>query len=148
MPVPSIIQKSTLAATFRALTKDGKMPRLYAGRIAKKLVRVCKDHGDYLELKNLQTHIILGTELVEPISLKINGQNVGKTQNTFVDKQTENAQQMIAMVLVWKHLHIDQGNVAPIAFGVIEGLIRTGPVPLFEGSEYNSTRYLHKSCYS
>lgn len=138
-----IFKNPTLAATFRALAKDGKKG-FYTGRIAEELIKVCKERGGHLELEDLENHMKLGTEPVEPISLKFNGQNISKTQSAFVDgTDGQGAKEDSHGVEVWEHPPNGQGIVALIALGVIEELERTGQLPLFKENEHNTTKYLH-----
>jgi len=138
-----IFKNPNLAATFRALAKDGKRG-FYTGRIAEEIIKVCSDRGGHLVLEDLENHMNLGSEPVEPISLKFNGQNASKTQSACVDgADGQGATETSHGVEVWEHPPNGQGIVALIALGVIEELERTGKIPLFKENEHNSAKYLH-----
>ena len=125
-----IFKNPNLAATFRALAKDGKKG-FYTGRIAEELIKVCSDRGGHLVLEDLENHMNLGSEPVEPISLKFNGQNASKTQSARVDGADGLGATESQGVEVWEHPPNGQGIVALIALGLIEELERTGKIPHF-----------------
>lgn len=131
-----IFKNPNLAATFRALAKDGKKG-FYSGRIAEALVKVCGDRGGRLTLEDLENHMNLGTEHVEPISLKFNGQNISKTQGASPDGADNQG------VEVWEHPPNGQGIVALMALGILEELERTGQIPTFKENEHNTVSHLH-----
>lgn len=138
-----IFKNPELAATFRALAKEGKKG-FYQGRVAEELIKVCKDLGGHLELSDLENHMNLGTEPVEPISLKFNGQDVSKTQSAFIDGADGQGKSSDSHgVEVWEHPPNGQGIVALIALGILEELERNGKVPKFKENEHNSAIYLH-----
>jgi gamma-glutamyltranspeptidase/glutathione hydrolase len=138
-----IFKNTNLANTFRSLAKEGKKG-FYTGRIAEAYVKVCKDLGGHIELEDLKNHLELGSEPVEPISLKFSGQNVGKNQSqcvNSVDGQSTNPEDH--GVEVWEHPPNGQGIVALMALGILEELERTGKIPAFTPEQHNSAPYLH-----
>jgi gamma-glutamyltranspeptidase/glutathione hydrolase len=122
-----IFKNPTLAKTFRALAEEGKKG-FYTGRIAESLVKVCKDLGGHIELGDLQKHMELGSEPVDPISLKYTGQGA--------DLEGEGVE-------VWEHPPNGQGIVALMALGMLEHLQSTGKVPKFTQDQHNSAPYIH-----
>jgi gamma-glutamyltranspeptidase / glutathione hydrolase len=141
-PKPGEIFKNpTLANTFRTLAKEGKKG-FYTGRIAEALVKVCKDLGGHLELEDLKHHMDLGSEVVDPISIRFNGQGISESQ----EKSTDDAQDVTNEshgVEVWEHPPNGQGIVALLALGILEELERAGKIPVFKKEDHNTTPYLH-----
>ncbi|KAE9377426.1 acylase ACY 1, partial [Stipitochalara longipes BDJ] len=128
-PGPGEIMKNpTLANTFRRLAESGKKG-FYTGEIAEAIVRVCKDRGGHLELEDLRKHMELGSEKVDPISLKYKGQGISSDESGGVE--------------VWEHPPNGQGIVALIALGILEELEKTGKIPNFREEEHNTAPYLH-----
>lgn len=141
-PLPGEIFKNpTLAHTFRTLAKGGKKG-FYEGRIAEALVKVVKDLGGHLSLEDLKYHGETGTQEVDAISLKFNGQNVGKVQSQNIDGEQGQGSESNG-IEVWEHPPNGQGIVALMALGILEELERIGKVPKFTEKAHNSTEYLH-----
>ena len=65
-----------LAKTFRLLAEHGKKG-FYEGEVADAYVKVVKDRGGKLTHEDLKHHAELGTEEVDPISLRFDGQGIG-----------------------------------------------------------------------
>lgn len=127
-PAPGEIFKNpTLAKTFRTLAAEGKKG-FYTGRIAEELVKVVQDLGGHLELDDLKHHLDVGSESVEPISVKFDGQGLAKD-----DRGVE----------LWEHPPNGQGIVALMALGIIQELEKQGKIPTFTPQDFNSTAYLH-----
>jgi gamma-glutamyltranspeptidase/glutathione hydrolase len=124
-----IMKNPNLAKTFRTLAKEGKKG-FYTGRIAEELVKVVQDLGGHLELEDLQHHLDLGSEPVEPISLKFSAQ--GATKHSAPDG-----------VEVWEHPPNGQGIVALMALGIIQELEAQGVIPTFKAEDHNTAPYLH-----
>jgi gamma-glutamyltranspeptidase/glutathione hydrolase len=125
-PAPGEIMKNpTLAKTFRSLAEQGK-EGFYTGRIAEEIVKVIQDLGGHLELEDLKHHLDVGSEPVEPISLKFNGLGLG-----------ENG------VELWEHPPNGQGIVALMALGIIQELEKQGKIPTFGPDDFNTAPYLH-----
>ncbi|KFA52215.1 hypothetical protein S40293_00590 [Stachybotrys chartarum IBT 40293] len=125
-PRPGEIMKNpTLAKTFRTLAAEGKRG-FYAGRIAEELVKVVRDLGGYLTLDDLQHHLDVGSEPVDPISLKFHGQGLGERG-----------------IELWEHPPNGQGIVALMALGILQQLEKQGKIPTFGPRDHNTTAYLH-----
>jgi len=136
-PRPGEIMKNpTLANTFRLLAKHGKAG-FYTGTVAEELIKVLQDQGAYLELADLKNHMDLGSEEVDPISLKFKGQGIGKSHGQHMhDKSSEGVE-------VWEHPPNGQGIVALMALGMLEILEEQGKIKKFSHAEHNSAEHLH-----
>ncbi|ODA78224.1 hypothetical protein RJ55_05605 [Drechmeria coniospora] len=121
-----VMRNPTLARTFRSLAEHGK-PGFYRGRVAEELVRVVRDLGGHLELADLEHHLATGSEPVEPISLKFQGQGLGRGDG----------------VELWEHPPNGQGVVALMALGIMQEMEKQGKIPVFEAADFNSTPYVH-----
>ena len=121
-----IMKNPTLANTFHTLAKEGKKG-FYSGRIAEELIKVVRDLGGLLELDDLKHHLETGSEPVEPISLKFDGQKTGAA----------------AGVELWEHPPNGQGIVALMALGIIRELEARGKIPVFSPEDHNTAPYLH-----
>ncbi|KAL7893017.1 gamma-glutamyltranspeptidase [Trichoderma sp. SZMC 28014] len=129
-PRPGEIMKNpTLANTFRTLAEQGKKG-FYTGRIAHELVKVVQDLGGHLTLEDLEHHLELGSEPVEPISLKFRGQGLTR------DSPDEGIE-------LWEHPPNGQGIIALMALGIIQELEKQGEIPTFKPEDFNTTPYLH-----
>lgn len=138
-----IFKNPNLAATFRALGEEGKKG-FYTGRVAEAIVKVCKDLGGHIELADLQKHMEIGSESVDPISLKFHGQNVGKNQSQAthgIDAASAHAADH--GVEVWEHPPNGQGIVALMALGILQDLEKNNKIPRFEQKDHNSAPYIH-----
>jgi gamma-glutamyltranspeptidase/glutathione hydrolase len=124
-----IMKNPTLAKTFRTLGAEGKKG-FYAGRIAEELIKVTKSLGGLLELDDLQHHLDLGSEPVEPISIKFSAQGADKYSSP-------------GGVELWEHPPNGQGIVALIALGIIQELEKAGAIPVFKPEDHNTAPYLH-----
>ncbi|KAF7561786.1 hypothetical protein G7046_g2339 [Stylonectria norvegica] len=124
-----ILKNPTLATTFRTLATEGKKG-FYSGRIAEELVKVVQDRGGHLELADLQHHLDLGSEPVEPISVKFQGQGLTKDDPD-------------AGIQLWEHPPNGQGIVALMALGIIQELEKQGKIPAFAPEDFNTAPYLH-----
>lgn len=120
-----IMKNPTLAKTFRALAAQGK-EGFYTGRIAEQIVKVIQDLGGHLELEDLKHHLEVGSEPVEPISLKFTGLGLG-------DDGLE----------LWEHPPNGQGIVALMALGILQELEKQGKIPTFGPRDFNTAPYLH-----
>lgn len=125
-----IMKLPALANTFRTLAKEGKKG-FYTGRIAEELVRVVQDLGGHLELDDLKNHLEVGSEPVEPISLKFRGQNAAGGPDGADG------------VELWEHPPNGQGIVALMALGIIQELESQGKIPTFGPQDHNTAPYLH-----
>ncbi|KAL0942639.1 gamma-glutamyltranspeptidase [Colletotrichum truncatum] len=140
-PNPGEIMKNpTLAQTFRTLAKEGKKG-FYTGRIAEELVKVVKDLGGHLELDDLANHLDLGSEPVDPISLKF--KPVLKNQEQTNGNSGNSDSSSAAGVELWEHPPNGQGIVALMALGIIQELQASGAVPAWSAEDHNTAPYLH-----
>lgn len=151
-----IMRNPTLARTFRALGDEGKKG-FYTGRVAEALVKVVRDLGGHLDLDDLAHHLEVGSEPVEPISLKFTGQGLGggggggggkkgtKRQANGEAKAAEDEEEDggEAGVELWEHPPNGQGIVALMALGIMQELEKAGKIPTFTAAEHNSAVYLH-----
>lgn len=136
-PLPGEIMKNpTLANTFRLLAKHGKKG-YYEGPVAEALVKVVQDLGGHLTLDDLKNHAQLGSQEVDAISLRFNGQNIGKIQAQHAEDQLNSG------VEIWEHPPNGQGIVALMTLGILEELERTGKLRKFDEKEHNCVEYLH-----
>ncbi|OIW23604.1 gamma-glutamyltranspeptidase [Coniochaeta ligniaria NRRL 30616] len=127
--VGEIMKNPTLAKTFRTLGAEGKKG-FYTGRIAEEIIKVTKSLGGLLELDDLKHHLDLGSEPVEPISLKFSAQGADKHSSP-------------GGVEVWEHPPNGQGIVALMALGIIQELEKAGTIPAFTAQDHNTAPYLH-----
>lgn len=145
-----IMRNPTLAQTFRMLATEGK-EGFYTGRIAQELVKVVQDLGGHLELDDLRHHLEMGSESVEPISLKFTGQGLEGSKKSQGTKRHSNgdikttlaAESTLAGVELWEHPPNGQGIVALMALGIMQELEKQGKIPTFTAAEHNSAAYLH-----
>lgn len=121
-----IIKLPAMARTFRTLAAEGKKG-FYTGRVAEELVKVVQSRGGFLDLDDLKHHLEVGSEPVDPISLKFTGQGLGKEGG----------------VELWEHPPNGQGIIALMALGIFEQLEKQGKIPRFAPSDHNTTPYLH-----
>jgi len=138
-----IFKNPTLAATFRALAKEGKAG-FYTGRIAEEIVKVTKDLGGFLELEDLKNHMDLGSEAVTPISKIFKSQGYDQRKDTYTDGITgQGENETNEGVEIWEHPPNGQGIVALMALGILEELEKSKQIPVFKQDEHNSAPYLH-----
>lgn len=161
-----IMRNPTLAQTFRRLATDGKRG-FYTGRIAEELVAVVQALGGHITLDDLAHHLEVGSEPVEPISLKFRGQGLsgagkkgikrqangdiktGTGTETGGDSTTDAAngegegEGEGEGVELWEHPPNGQGIVALMALGIMQELERAGKIPTFTPAQHNSAEYLH-----
>lgn len=141
-PLPGEIMKNpTLANTFRLLAKHGK-EGFYSGSVAEALVKVLQDLGGHYEMDDLSYHLQQGSEEVDAIKLRFNGQDIGNVHTHPTDGQPSHSADEEG-VDVWEHPPNGQGIVALIALGILEELERTQKIPTFHESNHNSAPYLH-----
>lgn len=121
-----IMRLPNLAKTFRALAEGGK-EAFYRGRIAESIVEVCKSLGGCIELDDLEHHLSVGSEPIEPISYEYGASKEGAGDGVTLHECPPNG----------------QGLVALIALGILDALQRDGKVPDLTKLEHNSPEYLH-----
>lgn len=135
-----IIKLPNLARTFRTLADEGKKG-FYTGRIAEEIVKVLRNQGGLLELDDLKHHLDVGSEPVEPISIKFTAQGAAaaaaSAQAGGGDGKGEPGLE------VWEHPPNGQGIVALMALGIIQELERAGRISVFKPADHNSAAYLH-----
>lgn len=135
-----IMKNPTLAKTFRTLATEGKKG-FYTGRIAEEFVKVVKELGGHLELEDMAHHLELGSEPVDPISLKFRGQGIAEIlKDSVLDGNTSDLDLGIEL---WEHPPNGQGIVALMALGIIQELELEGKIPTFKPEEFNTAPYLH-----
>ncbi|KAK7746327.1 hypothetical protein SLS53_002286 [Cytospora paraplurivora] len=144
-----IMRNPTLAKTFRTLAEEGK-EGFYKGRIATELVKVVQDLGGHLDLDDLAHHLELGSESVDPISLKFTGQGLGGRKGGLkrqadgeVKDSINNDDKDGAGLELWEHPPNGQGIVALMALGIIQELEKQGKIPTFTAADHNTAPYLH-----
>ncbi|KAI9684468.1 MAG: hypothetical protein M1829_002278 [Trizodia sp. TS-e1964] len=135
-----IFRNLNMADTFRELGRHGRKG-FYEGRIAEALVNVVQDLGGHISLEDLKEHGELGSELVEPISIRFGGQGLAEMQSAYHDGQA--AEGNDHRVEIWECPPNGQGIVALMALGILEELERTGKIRMFEEKDHNSAEYLH-----
>lgn len=136
-----IFKNPTLANTFRLLAKHGKKG-FYEGSVAEALIQVVQNLGGHLTLEDLKDHAELGSQEVDAIKLRFNGQDIGNVQSHMVPDEQEQSN-VGEGVDVWEHPPNGQGIVALMALGILEELERTGKIRKFQEHEHNCAEYLH-----
>ena len=134
-----IFKNPTLANTFRLLGKHGKKG-FYEGQVAEALIKVVQDLGGHLTLDDLKSHGQSGSQEVDAISIKFNGQNIGNIQSQNMNGEVSDSE---SGVEVWEHPPNGQGIVALMALGILEELEKTHSIPTFTAKSHNSAPYLH-----
>ena len=109
-----------LAETFRRLAKHGRAG-FYQGPVAEAIVNVTKSLGGYLTLEDLERHGREGSEMTEPVSIRLG-------------PYTESGE----VVDLWEHPPNGQGIVAQMALGILQILEKQGKIPKFKREDHNS----------
>ncbi|KAK3375718.1 gamma-glutamyltranspeptidase [Lasiosphaeria ovina] len=131
-PRPGELYKNELlAGTFRRLAEHGK-GGFYEGPVAEAIVQATSSIGGYLTLDDLKDHGRLGSDITEPISLRLQPQAFRK-DGSQDDKAIE----------LWEHAPNGQGIVAQITLGILQALEKGGKIPKFGQQDHNSAVYLH-----
>ncbi|MCJ1407173.1 hypothetical protein MMC19_001243 [Ptychographa xylographoides] len=136
-----LMYNPTLANTFRLLAKHGKKG-FYEGPVAEALVKVVQDLGGHLTMDDLQHHMEFGSQDVDAISLKFNGQNIAQVSGKAIDGEVGQGNEDTG-VEIWEHPPNGQGIVALMALGILEELERTKKIRTFTEKEHNCADYLH-----
>ncbi|EGE02009.1 gamma-glutamyltranspeptidase [Trichophyton equinum CBS 127.97] len=132
-PAPGeVFRNPTLAKTFRALAKDGK-DGFYKGDVAKAIIQIVEDLGGFMTLDDLKNHAEMGSQEVDPISLKFDPSDFVSSKKKEDGKEVE----------LWEHPPNGQGIVALMALGILKELSRSGKIPHFSPDQHNSAPYLH-----
>ncbi|KAI9887164.1 MAG: hypothetical protein M1823_000991 [Watsoniomyces obsoletus] len=136
-----LIKNKELATTFKLLAMSGKKG-FYSGVVAESIIKVVQDAGGYLDSDDLLAHCSAGTEEVEPISIKFNGQGVvdASSHPSTQGSEQDNGHQGVE---VWECPPNGQGIVALMALGILEELEKTGMIRRFNERDHNSAEYLH-----
>lgn len=121
-----IMRLPNLAKTFRTLAEGGK-EAFYRGEIAESIVEVCKSLGGCMELEDLEHHLQVGSEAVEPISYEYGATKEGEGDG----------------VTLYECPPSGQGLVALIALGILDSLQRNAVIPDLTKMDHNSPEYLH-----
>ncbi|KAI6880083.1 gamma-glutamyltranspeptidase, partial [Hortaea werneckii] len=130
-----IMRNPTLANTFRLVGEKGKAG-FYSGSVAEELIKVTSDLGGHLTLDDLKSHMEIGTEETEPISLRFKSHDsAAKHGKHMSDNSAEG-------VDIWEHPPNGQGIIALMALGIIEQLEKSSQIPKFTPGDHNSTAYL------
>lgn len=116
------MKNPTLANTFKKVAEEGKKG-FYEGFIAEALVKVTSDLGGHLTLEDLKNHGDTGSEEVEAITLRFQGQGANKTHGG---------------IDVWEHPPNGQGIVALMALGILEQLEKDGKIKTWTEKDHNS----------
>lgn len=132
-----IMQVKQLAQTFRTLGKEGKKG-FYTGRIAKAIVDVVEQTGGFLTLEDLEDHLKSGSQETTPISVKFQGQNVGRGASQREDGASDGH-----AVELWEHPPNGQGIVALMALLIFQQMERERKILTFSQEDHNSVAYLH-----
>ncbi|KAI9725463.1 MAG: hypothetical protein M1828_003134 [Chrysothrix sp. TS-e1954] len=119
-----IFTNKTLANTFRLLAKHGKKG-FYEGEVANAYVKVVQDLGGHLSLEDLKKHGDMGSEEVDAISLKFDGQGIKNP------------------IELWEHPPNGQGLIALMALGMLQELEKANKIPTFTEKDHNNINYLH-----
>lgn len=112
-----------LADTMRLLGEHGRSG-FYEGPVAEAVVKMVNDLGGYLSLDDLQQHGQRGSEVSQPVSIRLTSDSAGDID-------------------LWEHPPNGQGIVAQMALGILQILEKQGKVPRFGPQDHNSAEYLH-----
>lgn len=110
--------------------------------MADALIQAVQARGGRLAMEDLRLHADCGSEEVDAISIKLNGQDVGKVKQGAVGGQTIESDES-QVIEVWEHPPNGQGVVALMALGILAELERTGKIRTFVGRDHNCAEYLH-----
>ncbi|KAI9760706.1 MAG: hypothetical protein M1840_002354 [Geoglossum simile] len=136
-PLPGeLFRNPFLAGTFRKLALLGKKG-FYEGPIAEAIVSVVQERGGDLCLDDLLRHAELGSEEVDPISLRFCAQDFGAELGLPIDGEGGGC------VDVWECPPNGQGIVALMALGILGELERSGRLRKFDEGDHNCAEYLH-----
>ncbi|KAK0615295.1 nucleophile aminohydrolase [Bombardia bombarda] len=115
-----------LAETFRRLAEHGKRG-FYEGPVAEAVIEVVRSLGGYLTLDDLKSHGEMGSEITEPVSLRL--WQLADEEHQEID--------------LWEHPPNGQGIVALMALGILQAFERDGKIRRYGSRDHNSIEYLH-----
>lgn len=138
-----VFRNPHLAKTLRILATDGKKG-FYQGQIAQEIVKATKDRGGFLELEDLELHLKIGSEIIDPLSYNFRGQGYVQELRTLNDVHSDNVHnEEKCGVKIWECPPNGQGIVALQALALLEILEEKGKIPKFTKEQHNSVEYLH-----
>ena len=126
-----IYRNPRLADTLRRLAKDGRRG-FYEGPVAQAVVDVITDLGGYLTLDDMRRHGEDGSEITEPVSIRLGPQFASYGGLDGVTREGE--------IDLWEHPPNGQGVVAQIALGILQELRKQELIPEFKLEDHNSAR--------
>ena len=130
-PLPGeLFRNPFLANTFRRLATLGKKG-FYEGPIAEAIVGVVQERGGDICLDDLIRHAEIGSEEVDPISLRFCAQDFGTAPALPTDSEGD------GLVDIWECPPNGQGIVALMALGILQELERSGRLRKFNGGDHN-----------
>jgi gamma-glutamyltranspeptidase/glutathione hydrolase len=133
-----IIRNPYLGKTFRVLAKEGSKG-FYTGEIGKNIVSAVQAKGGFLTIDDLKHHYEVGTEEVDPITVRFKGQNVGRADRGQGDGSINaHFDDEHGGVDVWECPPNGQGIVALMTLAIFEKLEKDGKVRRFEQKDHNS----------
>lgn len=138
-----LFRNPTLANTFRLLGSEGKKG-FYQGRVAEAIIKVVQDAGGKLDMVDLENHLQIGSEDVDPISLRFNGQSIANVQGHGIPSKVEEDLEDNG-VEIWECPPNGQGIVALMALGILEELERQGKIRRFDEGHHNSAELVSQS---
>ena len=130
-----LFKNHTLANTFRLLAEHGK-EGFYRGPVCEAIVEAVQARGGCLDRDDLQTHLNLGTEEVDPIFARLNRPEIPDPSSHF-DSSSEDQADSDYGVDVWECPPNGQGIVALMAFGILKELEKTGRIRRFQEGDHN-----------
>ena len=130
-----LFKNSTLANTFRLLAEHGK-EGFYRGPVCEAIVEAVQARGGYLDQDDLQAHLNLGTEEVDPITTRLN-RLWSPRPSSHSDGSSGDQADKDDGVDIWECPPNGQGIVALMAFGILQELEKTGRVRRFQESDHN-----------
>ena len=130
-----LFKNPALANTFRLLAKHGKKG-FYEGPVAESVIEIVRGMGGHLSLGDLRDHAKIGSEMVEPVSIKFSGQNISQVQHQYLDSKPKEGDES-DRVEVWECPPNGQGIVALMALGILEILEKQGKIKRFDKSDHN-----------
>lgn len=132
-----IFTNKNLAATLRSLAANGK-EGFYKGPVAESIVGIVQDLGGYISLEDLALQAELGSQDVNPISLRFRDADSRHEFNLRKGDIPKLAESQ-AGVELWECPPNGQGIIALMALGILERLEKTGKIRELGSMAHNST---------